>query len=779
MLKIIVLGCFLLHSIVAPVSAQNNNYRLREPSFEEFYAELVRMRTEVGFDPEVSEADYVAAIEAQVGYVAPGLLNVTQLEQLYDLYAEAFEPSGLFLSTRFTRSELSTLWLQELIRLQLPDDAATISAKTAFGPFHVEWKRHDLAALRFGSTGYRLDVYRDDRYLQTLLLEVTEEEYHFVDLPVMPMRVDAEVIETQYGSANIWGFLEITEFSNRLQAGRLLVVMQKDSGLALVATIGYEEPSGNFPPLYNDFTFMNTTESGVPSIQHYRRLFDSWGCPLSRVDFYKFDKARGQYIQDTPERDYFLPDSVGCFLRQADEAMAVGHYAEAIDFYERTFALEERLPDPDTEPMEDLSYYQARLVLAYLLTNQPEKATLLAADIPQSENTFSQVVVETVEHNPNPAAVCQAVYDFVFANPSGFYQIDRQNTTDGIFRGAFMGSPLYLDEVACNLRALVDDVLATHTFTTAYTPLEQLAALGLTPQDYLTEDMNGDGQAEWLIWISPGIYPIFFYPFNNQYIISRYVGYQDLAFRYSDLRAPNADNRYGFVTLPGEAGRALVNLDLGVDRYGLLMCGDCGGGGPQYYCDARAYPHTARLGDLGIWRLDQGELTLAYSEYHCEDGDIAALFPNGTAELHAAATRYNDADWSIALYPAVYNWDAASRSYVLPPQPTPTPISPTATPNPVMLVSMEERPVFSYQRVDNALAAGDAAVALTMTDYEMTLTTREPSLLTYRYYRALALEALNRTDEALAEYIAVYETAPDTLLGMLAALHIEPVDNKQ
>lgn len=44
------------------------------------------------------------------------------------------------------------------------------------------------------------------------------------------------------------------------------------------------------------------------------------------------------------------------------------------------------------------------------------------------------------------------------------------------------------------------------------------------------------------------------------------------------------------------------------------------------------------------------------------------------------------------------------------------------------------------------------------------------------YYRALALEALNRPDEALAEYIAIYETAPDSAWGMLAALHLEKVE---
>lgn len=47
-----------------------------------------------------------------------------------------------------------------------------------------------------------------------------------------------------------------------------------------------------------------------------------------------------------------------------------------------------------------------------------------------------------------------------------------------------------------------------------------------------------------------------------------------------------------------------------------------------------------------------------------------------------------------------------------------------------------------------------------------------------RYYRALALEALNRPDEALAEYVAIYEAAPESAWGRLAALHLERVEDE-
>jgi hypothetical protein len=46
------------------------------------------------------------------------------------------------------------------------------------------------------------------------------------------------------------------------------------------------------------------------------------------------------------------------------------------------------------------------------------------------------------------------------------------------------------------------------------------------------------------------------------------------------------------------------------------------------------------------------------------------------------------------------------------------------------------------------------------------------------YLRALALEALGRDDEALAEYVTIYEAAPESAWGMLARLHLKAVEGR-
>jgi hypothetical protein len=50
-------------------------------------------------------------------------------------------------------------------------------------------------------------------------------------------------------------------------------------------------------------------------------------------------------------------------------------------------------------------------------------------------------------------------------------------------------------------------------------------------------------------------------------------------------------------------------------------------------------------------------------------------------------------------------------------------------------------------------------------------------LAAVRYSRALALDALNRSDEALMEYVTIYKTASNSAWGKMAALHLECVEN--
>jgi tetratricopeptide (TPR) repeat protein len=100
-----------------------------------------------------------------------------------------------------------------------------------------------------------------------------------------------------------------------------------------------------------------------------------------------------------------------------------------------------------------------------------------------------------------------------------------------------------------------------------------------------------------------------------------------------------------------------------------------------------------------------------------------------------------------------------------PPQVTPLP-----TPEP------------KYQNYAEAINMGDFQAALDLIDENAAgnadyYRDNPDSLYSYQYNRGYILEMLDRPDEALTEYIAIYEAAPESGWGMLAALHLERIDS--
>jgi hypothetical protein len=122
---------------------------------------------------------------------------------------------------------------------------------------------------------------------------------------------------------------------------------------------------------------------------------------------------------------------------------------------------------------------------------------------------------------------------------------------------------------------------------------------------------------------------------------------------------------------------------------------------------------------------------------------------------------------SSGLAPAIYQWDVANQMYSVTQVET---VNEVATDYPA---------TFTYRMVltdaqKAMLEQKDYEAVLKILDFELTddiLLAIEQTGLSYM--RGLALEALNRPDEALAEYVAIYEAAPESAWGMLARLHLE------
>jgi len=101
--------------------------------------------------------------------------------------------------------------------------------------------------------------------------------------------------------------------------------------------------------------------------------------------------------------------------------------------------------------------------------------------------------------------------------------------------------------------------------------------------------------------------------------------------------------------------------------------------------------------------------------------------------------------------------------------PTPYPTYPPPTPD----TRPQNERWLSMQYVEAAYQTGD--YELTLTIASQAVPRDEFDRLKWGYYRALALEALNRPDEALAEYIEIFQAAPESVWGQLAALHLEKI----
>ncbi|MEO8613320.1 MAG: hypothetical protein ABI690_35845, partial [Chloroflexota bacterium] len=132
------------------------------------------------------------------------------------------------------------------------------------------------------------------------------------------------------------------------------------------------------------------------------------------------------------------------------------------------------------------------------------------------------------------------------------------------------------------------------------------------------------------------------------------------------------------------------------------------------------------------------------------------------------------------------SWDTQARNYISP-SPTTVEIVQTSvagmgylaygeTPSPNMFT--EATAYDSMNQAAQAIAEQRFDKAFTVVDEQ--LKHQVPDLLPLfanglHYYRALALEALGQDDEALKEYVTIYEAAPESAWGRLARLHLEPL----
>ena len=364
-------------------------------------------------------------------------------------------------------------------------------------------------------------------------------------------------------------------------------------------------------------------------------------------------------------------------------------------------------------------------------------------------------VLNAYDNNPSPFAICIAAYDYFAFNAYTVWfneSLEVGFTIDNmIYALQGMHSPRAPtpDQAGCDLPAQLEQLLTTTIFTTVSSPIAELGQAGLVTDMSYEVDLNNDGVQDWLVFLPTiRIPPILFLSDDQTYTISRPL----ISYGYP----LNDENTLLTVNLPDDNGVALLNVDYS-EHFQTYPLGYGLGGGPGS-CPASGY--------IQLWRLVDAELVSALLEPMCAVVDPIQTIDNtnNMQEIYTWAFSNIAGDF----VPVTYIWDSINQTYLIPQvaEITLTPQEQTRSTRYRVL-----GPIFLYLRQDYELLLEIRdEVLIDITD------SSDETLLVWRYVSALTYEQLNRPDEALAEYITIYESAPESAWGMLARLHLEIVD---
>ncbi|HEX2908458.1 MAG TPA: hypothetical protein VHO69_16420, partial [Phototrophicaceae bacterium] len=508
-------------------------------------------------------------------------------------------------------------------------------------------------------------------------------------------------------------------------------------------------PEGNWK-------FEDTNRDDILDLVISRAAYDNWGCSSQYQSIYEWD--RSYYLFNREEN---IPSpSLNCALRDAQEAMWKYDYQRAVTMYELVLQRYSRMsPDAIQESpnmTQFAAYAEERLVLAYALAGYLDQAISLLNKMNAQEvqkETIASAMIEAAQDGTDAFELCQAAYDFV----EGYDQ-----TEAGRVRDTYRGLPdlngtdeqyedrtidiwfPWSNRTGCDFLNVKLEFLKQQVLPVDQPLLDQLNNLRITVTDNLHADLNNDGDDEWLIWIE-GFYDGFLFTVQNG-------KYQ---FSKTNLWAHYPEARPKLHTLPGNSGRTWITSTGAC----LATCIDYAG----------ETTTDSELREYMLWGLQNTELTVKQSIPVCGYPALEVLFPS-PGQLTAWA-ELPDAPQCSFFVPATYSWDAKQELYILTHIQIPE------------LTSVQKNELMKYAREImedelrniRSLIFSERKFEVALDETSKPFVYADPDQKAELYYlRALALEALNHPDEALAEYVAIAEAVPGSAWAKLAALHFEP-----
>ncbi|MDX2138326.1 MAG: hypothetical protein SF123_09555 [Chloroflexota bacterium] len=797
------IGLFLLMMIL-PVQAADEVYRLRTPGPVEYVERVGKIARQVNNQDLWQTGNFFSFVTDMVFRRFANLDQVDYRQLLATYDAMGIGQDGYF----WRRGQWVEAILSAWLRQTQPDFARNSTLR--FEDFVINVLPYDFDA--DGRNEYVLDVNKgqltdryecgyEAEYVNYLVVGLTDEGYQFIESPLYWEGYGIDFSFTNFGEG---GQVEVgVEDLNAdglpewlvliggetfggpglgyENVGRLYILGWREGRLVDLAALGngeqypysvthYGEDSyGCDTAVPRDVTweFRNIDSDAAQEILQHQNYEDNWQCIAQWTKVIDWDAEQDQYVQIDEQRG-FLEDSQNCERRQAEEAMWLGQYEQALTHYERALTLE-----PYTDPVENNpgvsdssqaqarnrritydQYHLARMALAYRLTGQADRAQPILDALNEQEfssqaiQSFVQALIDAPE---TPFAVCLAAYTSFAAQPVDYLMGLTQEQN---FNATVRYSP---SRIGCDLMGMLEDEINSRTFTSDTSPEDHVRNLGLSVRKVVQGDLNEDGQDEWLVWSETPINPLFFAGINDgQYAVS--MPAVD-PFDHAD--------EIHLWALPDRLGTAVAYLTPQYEYYvsePWACVYDCAAGGSGGECSPDGFFV------LTMWRMEGSSLIPFLTEANVCRSDFDALFPDdaGSTQIDGGTLFWAQENRSE---PIVYEWDSTRQTFDVASHGI------EATPVSTLIATTEPR----YYFVREALDARDYATALAMLD-EAAVSNQDsyrqnPDLrYAYQYQRAFVLEALNRPEEALSEYLAIYQAAPQSAWGSLASLHFEIVE---
>ncbi|MCA9908658.1 MAG: hypothetical protein KC519_08425 [Anaerolineae bacterium] len=762
-----VLGAVLLVfgwvvGVVFAQAASEAINELRRPSIAEYLEGVLAVLDHAATQPDGISRDLTLAIDQEIEHFYEDELADVDTATLYRVFEHLYDWDGGWLNRRLWINALVRSWLRESA-VNLPQ-MSTIAieelglelAVEAFD-FNVDGQPEFIVNIAWRGLAYT-DILILDNELNHIPITVPWCGCCYPDTSVHTGRLQVERREDiNADGLPEWVFVRGGVGGNHLHSGYLIILAWRDGQLVDLAQVGerdrgsntlsfQEGAAGNQDTLAGTvhWEFKDVDGDAALEVIQIQDFFDNWDCHLQETRIFAWSSADDRYVIDGRHYDY--SDTSGCQTRFAQQAMWDGDYGAAIGYFERALALDTRVDAADWS-QRFAAYVQARLAIAYALVGRRQAAASLLDDL--SADPFAHVLKDAFSAQ-NTYSLCAAAFEYFDRfkpwDEAAYYGATRDIVVP---MTAITAPTLDPSRAGCDVRALP---MRSAQFdpTSDGTLDEYLAHQGIPVAQKLAFDLNSDGYDEWLVFPEGPVRLALFY--------ARWCRggclYRGTVL---DMRSPE-ERGIEITTQPlpdGQQALAVYFFDWTLRelqenwwRYDMS----------SYGCATDDQVRRAGRGYTRLYRLSDGAIDLILDAPVCLNDDLETLFTADSRQFNGWYVIGDEA------YPASYVWNDTLHAYVIASVPAPetqVSIQPDAGLNAAYVASSngsyDEAIVILEQLVQNDAAPQGADVTIA------------------RYLLGLFYERRSRLDDALVQYVTVFQTAPDSTWGRLARLHFDVI----